>query len=49
MNKVITLFCLLATTKSYAQQGLFMPQNIKEAYKNGTRSMDGKPGKNYWQ
>jgi hypothetical protein len=49
MNKVITLLCLLATAKSYAQQVLFMPQNIKEAYKNGTRSMDGKPGKNYWQ
>ena len=49
MNKIITLLYLLATAKSYAQQVLFMPQNIKEAYKNGTRSMDGKPGKNYWQ
>jgi hypothetical protein len=26
-----------------------MPRDIKQAYKNGTRSMDGKPGKNYWQ
>lgn len=26
-----------------------MPRNIKEAYKNETRSMDGRPGKNYWQ
>ncbi|GAA3776271.1 M1 family metallopeptidase [Flavobacterium ginsengiterrae] len=26
-----------------------MPRNIKEAYAKGTRSMDGKPGKNYWQ
>src|SRR5690606_20536500 len=24
-------------------------RNIKEAYAKGTRSMDGKPGKNYWQ
>jgi len=33
---------------SFAQE-LYMPRNIKEAYKKGTRSIDGKPGKNYWQ
>lgn len=26
-----------------------MPRNITAAYAKGTRSMDGKPGKNYWQ
>ncbi len=26
-----------------------MPRDIQQAYKKGTRSMDGKPGKNYWQ
>jgi len=26
-----------------------MSRDVKQAYKNGTRSMDGKPGKNYWQ
>ncbi len=30
-------------------QELYMPRNIKHAYENGTRSADGKPGKNYWQ
>ncbi len=30
-------------------QELYMPRNIKEAYEKGTRSKDGKPGKNYWQ
>ena len=30
-------------------QELYMPRNIKNAYDNGTRSMDGNPGKNYWQ
>ena len=30
-------------------QNLYMPRNIKQAYQKGTRSMDGKPGKNYWQ
>ena len=26
-----------------------MPRNIKQAFDKGTRSADGKPGKNYWQ
>lgn len=26
-----------------------MPRDIKQAFANGTRAMDGKPGKNYWQ
>ena len=29
--------------------GLYMPREIKQAYANGTRSADGKPGPNYWQ
>ena len=49
MNKAITLICLLATVNVYAQQPLFMPENIRKAYTSQTRSMDGRPGKNYWQ
>jgi hypothetical protein len=30
-------------------QTLYMPREVKEAFKKETRSMDGKPGKNYWQ
>jgi len=30
-------------------QPLYMPRNIKKAVSNGTRSLDGNPGKNYWQ
>ena len=26
-----------------------MPRDVKAAYKKETRSMNGKPGKNYWQ
>lgn len=26
-----------------------MSRDIQQAFKNGTRSADGKPGKNYWQ
>ena len=44
---VLIAFVFLAQT-SFAQE-LYMPRNIKDAYAKGTRSMDGKPGKNYWQ
>ena len=30
-------------------QELYMPRNIQKAVENGTRSLDGNPGKNYWQ
>ncbi|MDP9079849.1 MAG: M1 family metallopeptidase [Bacteroidota bacterium] len=30
-------------------QNLYMPRDVKNAYKNQTRSMDGKPGSKYWQ
>jgi len=44
---LLTVFAFV-TQNSFAQE-LYMPRNIKEAYKKGTRSIDGKPGKNYWQ
>ncbi|KQX13605.1 M1 family metallopeptidase [Flavobacterium sp. Root420] len=47
LQLVVIAFIFLAQ-KSFAQE-LYMPRNIKEAYAKGTRSMDGKPGKNYWQ
>lgn len=30
-------------------QSLYMPRNIADAYKKGTRSPDGSPSKKYWQ
>lgn len=30
-------------------QSLYLPRDIKGAFKKQTRSMDGRPGKNYWQ
>ncbi|MBA2406918.1 MAG: M1 family metallopeptidase [Chitinophagales bacterium] len=33
---------------SYCQP-LYVPRNVADAYVKGTRSGDGKPGKNYWQ
>jgi Peptidase family M1 domain len=40
----LTLLCL----QLQAQQ-VHTPRNVLEAYKKGTRSPDGAPGKNYWQ
>jgi hypothetical protein len=47
LKLLLAAFVLLAQT-GFAQE-LYMPRNIKESYTDGVRSMDGKPGKNYWQ
>ena len=46
--KLLLLALVCVAEYGYAQE-LYMPRNIKQAYADGTRSMDGKPGKNYWQ
>ncbi len=34
---------------AFAQDELFVNREVRQAYLSGTRSADGKPGKNYWQ
>src|SRR5436305_14895600 len=34
---------------SLQAQKLYMPRDVQKAFLNGTRSADGRPGKNYWQ
>lgn len=42
--------CLLTLCMGTLQaQNLPMPRIIKQTYQKGTRTMDGRPGKNYWQ
>ena len=41
------IFCLALLWAN--AQTLTMPPNIQEAYDKGTRSLNGKPGKKYWQ
>ena len=47
--------CLLALAASpliaepAAAQQLYMPRTVRQAYANGTRSPDGRPGPRYWQ
>jgi len=47
----LTLLFLLGFNHSNAQTDnkLYMPYEIKQAYSKGTRSIDGKPGENYFQ
>src|SRR4030095_11587505 len=52
MSRCIFLLPIIGTTLlsfSLTAQDLYMSRDVEHAYKNGTRSMDGKPGKNYWQ
>ncbi len=47
--KRILFFLFVFTVITTAQNNLYIPLNIKPAYEKGTRSIDGKPGPNYWQ
>lgn len=40
---------LVCSTLILSQTVLPVPRNIKPAFEKGTRTADGKPGKNYWQ
>ncbi len=45
----IAFLAILVSINAQNTKELFIPKEIKKAYENGTRSYDGKPGKNYFQ
>jgi hypothetical protein len=49
MKSIPFAVVLLVGTVSHAQNLLPTPRNIQATYDKGTRSVSGKPGKNYWQ
>ncbi|MFS2189601.1 M1 family metallopeptidase [Mucilaginibacter sp. Mucisp84] len=50
MTKPIILSALACIAFIQAKaQTLYMPRDIQKAFKNETRSADGRPGKKYWQ
>jgi hypothetical protein len=49
MKNIIALFLFLFAAGTLIPQSYFIPRNIQLAYDKGTRSPDGRPGKNYWQ
>lgn len=49
MKRFLLGLGILVLSVQISAQELYMPRNIKKAYENGTRSISGAPGKNYWQ
>ncbi|MBS1656108.1 MAG: M1 family peptidase, partial [Bacteroidetes bacterium] len=49
MRQLILLAVSVFSTASLFAQDLYMPRDVTKAFQNNTRSLDGKPGKNYWQ
>ncbi len=49
MIKLFFSFLLLCTVKISAQTNLYIPRNIQTTYDKSTRTLQGMPGKNYWQ
>lgn len=49
MRYIFFAFISLLTIAANAQKLLPTPRNIQTTYTKGTRSVTGKPGKNYWQ
>ena len=49
MKITIAILIVFFAIPSFSQEKLFIPRNIQSAYEKGTRSPDGKPGKEYWQ
>ncbi|KQB99573.1 M1 family metallopeptidase [Pedobacter sp. Hv1] len=49
LNLILVGAIALLSCQQLSAQELYMPRNVKAAYQKGTRSLDGKPGKNYWQ
>ncbi|MEP6902485.1 MAG: M1 family metallopeptidase [Actinomycetota bacterium] len=47
-NTALVFLLLFACANLYAQD-LYMPRDVKAAFRNETRTADGRPGKNYWQ
>ncbi|MDX1628897.1 MAG: M1 family metallopeptidase [Fulvivirga sp.] len=47
--KFTLVFIFLSATLLAQENRFYMPKEIKDAYDNGTRSYDGKPGAKYWQ
>jgi peptidase M1-like protein len=46
---ILSSLMLLVLLNLANSQSLYIPRDVRQAIKNGTRSTDGRPGKNYWQ
>jgi Peptidase family M1 domain len=48
-SKGIIVIVFSCSAFSLFSQELYIPRDVQKGYRKGTRSMDGRPGKNYWQ
>lgn len=48
-TKILFTLLFFFSTGIFSQTNYYIPRNVLKAYEKGTRSFDGKPGKNYWQ
>ncbi|HEV2482590.1 MAG TPA: M1 family metallopeptidase [Puia sp.] len=48
-RRILTPLLALVSFLSLQSQSLYTPRDVKQAYKKGTRSIDGRPGPHYWQ
>jgi len=46
---LLVLLFAISLCNTLNSQPLYTPRDIKEAYRKGTRSPDGRPGSHYWQ
>lgn len=49
MKKLLLFVIISLSCVNLFSQDLYMPRSVRAAFKNGTRSTDGKPGAKYWQ
>ncbi|MEO6405422.1 MAG: M1 family metallopeptidase [Ferruginibacter sp.] len=50
LKRIVTSIVLLnLSLTGFSQASLYQPRDVTAAYTKGTRSPDGRPGKNYWQ
>src|SRR5882757_9305313 len=49
VRTLLVLLFAISLGNTLKSQPLYTPRDIKEAYRKGTRSPDGRPGSHYWQ
>ena len=49
LKKLLPAIAMLAALNSFGQTALPVPVNLQATYTKGTRTVNGAPGKNYWQ
>ena len=49
LKKLLPAIAMLAALNSFGQTALPVPVNLQATYNKGTRTVNGAPGKNYWQ